>query len=83
MTTQFVEGSVPATTAASSGALTARAASSKAAGLAAIHGAWDFLKAVSEVRIRSDMLATADQIAATRPELAARLRLAARENWAQ
>lgn len=38
---------------------------------------WKFLKAIAEVRPRRDMLELAESIAATRPEMAARLRRAA------
>jgi len=50
----------------------------KAASLTACRGAWEFLKAVGEVRARKDILDVAKSIAASRPELAARLRRAAR-----
>ena len=50
----------------------------KAASLTACRGAWEFLKAVGEVRARKDMLDVAKSIAVSRPELAARLRRAAR-----
>jgi hypothetical protein len=53
----------------------------KAAGLAACRAAWQFFEAVSEIRAREEMLAVANSIAATRPELAARLRKAAHESW--
>ena len=55
----------------------------KAATLTACRGAWDFLKAVGQGRARRDMLDVANSIAASRPALAARLRLAARESWAE
>lgn len=83
MSTQYVESPVPATNAASRGAFNALAARLKAASLGAMHGAWEFLKAVGEMRVRQDMLATAARVAATQPQLAARLRRAAREGWAQ
>jgi hypothetical protein len=43
---------------------------------------WQFLQAVGEIRAREEMLAVAHSIAPSRPELAARLRRAARESWA-
>jgi hypothetical protein len=59
------------------------AARLKAASLTACRGAWEFLKAVGQARARRDMLDVANSIAASRPELAARLRKAAREGWAE
>lgn len=55
----------------------------KAATLTACRGAWEFLKAAGEVRARRDMFDVANSIAASRPALAARLRRAARESWAE
>lgn len=43
---------------------------------------WQFLQVVGEIRAREEMLAVARSIAPSRPELAARLRRAARESWA-
>lgn len=83
MSTQYVAGPVPASTAAPRGAFSALATRLKAASLAAMHGVRQFGKALSETRVRQEMLATADSIAATRPQLADRLRRAARASWAQ
>jgi len=55
-----------------------RARRIKALGLAV----WQFVEAVGEIRAREEMLAVAQSIARSRPELAARLRKAARESWA-
>jgi len=51
----------------------------QAAGLAACRAAWQFFEAVSEIRAREEMLAVANSIAATRPELAAAAQGRARE----
>ena len=53
----------------------------KRVGVAALDGVWQFLVAVGQVRARSEMLRLAAQYESTRPELAARLRAAARESW--
>jgi hypothetical protein len=50
--------------------------------LAANRGVWEFFKAIGEFRRRRDMLEMAETIAATRPELAARMRRAAQgSSW--
>jgi hypothetical protein len=64
-------------------AIAPRAARLRTAILAACQGVWAFLKAVGQARARREMLEVADSISASRPELAARLRKAAREGIAQ
>jgi hypothetical protein len=53
----------------------------KAAALAVGREIGAFLQAVSEARTRTSMIEHANSVAATRPELAARLRRAATETW--
>ena len=63
-------------------ALSAVGARLKAGVLAAGRDVRKFVKLIGEVRPRRDMLELAETIAATRPELAARLRRAAQgSNW--
>jgi hypothetical protein len=47
-----------------------------------VRGLLALIKAAMSVRVRDDMLAEARRIATERPELAARLRQAARGGWA-
>lgn len=50
---------------------------------AAARSLWNYLKTVGENRARREMRLLARHSAVTRPELAASLRAAARQRWAQ
>lgn len=57
------------------------AAPAKHAQLPALRSLWSFLAFIGQLRARRDMSDLATQLAATRPELAASLREAARRDW--
>lgn len=55
----------------------------KDAGLRACRGVWRFLEVLGQARARRDMLEVANSIASSRPQLAAQLRRAARQVYAE
>lgn len=59
------------------------AARLKAASLRACSAVWTFLQVLGHARARRDMLDVANSIEASRPELAAQLRRAARQVYAE
>lgn len=62
-------------------ALEPKEARLKAGGLALLREIREFVKAVGSTSIRDEMLECAEQVATTQPDLARRLRRAARSCW--
>lgn len=81
MTNQTIGFHTPPRTATLRRTLSAFAATLTAMVRTAGREIWEFLKVLSERRAQREMIECANSIAATRPELAARLRRAAYGSW--